>query len=168
MDIQFYLLIEGVLEYEQKKQTICCILLTVLIVTMCVLAFAQFKRVTLFDKLIICTIILFLVAVLLVFLFVSNSYQTALKADMDTLDFVIYSGKYTHDNYEKDSFYHNIYIFDDDEKQEILRYPDYGNQYCLHADSRLMPIGSFEGTIVYTKRSKIIVAWSIEDNALMN
>ena len=66
MDIQFYLLIEGVLEYEQKKQTICCILLTVLIVTMCVLAFAQFKRVTLFDKLIICTIILFLVAVLLV------------------------------------------------------------------------------------------------------
>lgn len=81
---------------------------------------------------------------------------------MDDNATVTYHGEFTHDNYQKDSFYHNVYIIDSTGEDLLLRYPDYANTHSTYSDFCEMPLGSFTGTIVYGKNSKIVLKWVMD------
>lgn len=162
MDNQYCAILSGALDYEQTTQKFICVSLIVLIVIILVLGISQFRKATLSNKIVIILIVLVLCAVFGGYIYFSNKNQEAIKSDILNGDFVEYNGEYTHDNYQKDSFYHNVYIREGEEKV-ILRYPDYGNHYQLHSVSMLMPTGTFKGSIVYARSSRIVVAWSSEN-----
>jgi hypothetical protein len=81
--------------------------------------------------------------------------------DIRNQQYLVYEGEFTHDDFQKDSFYHNIHILDDCKNKVLLRYPNYGNNYDSYSNSSQLPIGVFVGTIVYGENSKIVVSWSI-------
>lgn len=52
---------------------------------------------------------------------------------------------------------------DDGGNEILLRYPDYANMHDTYKDFTELPVGSFAGTVIYSKNSKIVVGWYIEE-----
>ena len=88
--------------------------------------------------------VIFIIALALIgFAFQYNYTTDAIHADIQEKDFVYYHGDFIHDNYQKDSFYHYIYITDNYGCRTTLLYPDYGNMYKTYFDFielRLRPL----------------------------
>ena len=155
-------IMNSVLQYE-KSQFI--IVSTGLIAVLAILTFAavkQFKKKTVFDKIIILAIAATLCTAFAGHLIQYNTYRTNIHRDIACDATVTYHGEFTHDDYQKDSFYHNVYIIDSTGEDLLLRYPDYANMHSTYSDFHEMPLGSFTGTIVYGKSSKIVLKWAMD------
>lgn len=155
-------IMNSVLQYE-KSQFI--IVSTGLIAVLAILTFAavkQFKKKTVFDRIIILAIAATLCTAFAGYLIQYNTYRTNIHRDIACNATVTYHGEFTHDDYQKDSFYHNVYIIDSTGEDLLLRYPDYANMHSTYSDFHEMPAGSFTGTIIYSENSKIVLKWAMD------
>ena len=159
MEQQYISLLQGVLEYEKKSLQFMCILFSVAMVIILTFAVLRFKKEALLNRIIMCSVVLVLFVVFGVYLITNYRYQVALQSDLDHGSFVTYTGSFVHDDHQRDSFYHNITIYPEGSSEKNLRYPDYGNQYQLHDDTDIMPVGTWTGTVIYAKNSSIVVCW---------
>lgn len=162
MEKEFSSVLEGVLRYENKEHIIVSCLFIICLVMVAFWGIKRYRLISLFEKIVILLIILILIIVFLSYIIFGQIYKNSITSDIFNEDFVIYNGRYIHDDYQKDSFYHNLYIIEKIGEKTLLRYPDYSNQYNIYRDFRELPTGSFTGTIVYGKKSKIVVYWTIE------
>lgn len=163
MSEQYFAILEGVLQYEQKQQSVIIVCFIVLLLVIGVLAIARFKKTSFSNKIVICLIAITLCVVFILYIVNSNRFVEKLKYDIANAEFVTYNGEYTHDDYQKDSFYHNVYISENSVNNTVLRFPDYGNMHHLYESVPEFPIGTFKGTIVYSAKSKIVVDWHIDE-----
>ena len=159
---KFVPVLRSVLRYEQGNQTV---LATILVITLVVIGFfviKSFPRMKHLDRIIVFMVVFSFTVIFILYLCHNNNYRNNLMTDINQESFVEFYGEFIHDDYQKDSFYHNIYIMDPSGEKILLHYPDYANMYDTYNDFRTLPVGSFVGTIVYGKESKIVVGWSIE------
>lgn len=163
MEQQFCKILQSVIEYEKKSLGIVCVLFFIALMVMIVAGAMRFKKAKRIDRIIICCIIFVFCGAFVGMLIANSQFRAALQTDIDTCAFITYRGQLVHCDYQKDSFYHSVTIYPDGTSSLRLDYPDYGNQYHLHDDSGLMPVGTFSGTIVYAKNSKVIVYWFSEE-----
>lgn len=162
MEKTFSSLLNRVMQYERNE---CLIVITLFVPTflaIVIFAIKSFKRSSTGIR-----VLMVLISVILLVIFIAYIINFQIQIDNIEFDisngkFSVYTGNYIHDNYQKDSFYHNLYIFDDDGKKLLLRLPDYSNIYKIHTDFQKLPIGEFRGTVVYSENSKIVLDWSIE------
>ena len=154
-------ILEGVIKYEQKERMIVSVVFGVFVIVFVIFAIKHYNKATRIDKVITLSVILVLLFVFIMYHINCEKNINNIKKDLASDDYIIYIGEYTHDNYQKDSFYHNVYVMNGSGKM-LLRYPDYSNKYRLHAQHEQLPTGSFSGTIVYANKSKIVLSWSIE------
>ena len=159
MENHYCSILEKVLEYEQRQCVIVIILLVAALLTIGVFAIKRSKSAKLVDKIIIGTILLGLVATAAAYLIHYGNYRQKIIADITQEEFVEFRGEFTHDDYQKDSFYHNIHLIDGNGEKILLRYPDYANMHDTYEDFAELPVGSFVGTLIYSKNSKIVVGW---------
>lgn len=163
MKESFLSLLEGVLQYEQRECVIVSTLFAFLFIAIILFAIKLCKKGSNFDRAIIMFIIIVLTAIFLAYVISFKIQKGRITSDISDNSLVIYNGEYIHDDYQKDSFYHNLYIIDEQGERMLLRYPDYMNSYSLHMDFRALPIGSFFGEIIYSEKSRIVLSWSIDD-----
>lgn len=163
MGNQHIAILEAVVKYEKSQQGIIIAVFIAALAAVICLAMKQYKQASRSNKIVIWSIIVALCIAFIGYVIYSNSYISKLYSDMENNETITYFGEYTHDDYQKDSFYHNVQI-EEMGKTAILRYPDYGNHYDVHADSKLLPSGTHRGRIEYGKNSKIILSWSVDDN----
>ena len=163
MENRFCSILESVLQYEQKSQKIALMFFGAFLIIFSIVAIIQFKKAGTSNKIVIVLIALVLCVVCVVYLIYCHKSQAKLQNDIANAEFVTYQGEFVHDDYQRDSFYHNIIITDGADKI-VLHYPDYGNHYGLHDSKQIMPVGTFTGTIVYSKNSKIMVFWTEDCN----
>jgi hypothetical protein len=161
MEHQYLSLLQGVLQYEKKSLRSMCVIFSVAMVIIITFMALRFKKEVLLNRIIICSIVVVLCSIFGVYLVTNYRYQLALQSDINNGSFIEYTGEVLHDNYQRDSFYHNITIYPKKDCPKKLRYPDYGNQYQLHNDSQIMPVGAWTGTIVYASNSNIVVYWNV-------
>lgn len=159
MEQQYISLLQGVLEYEKKSLQFMCILFSVAMVIILTFAALRFKKEAWLNRIIMCSVVIVLFAVFGVYLITNYRYQLALQSDIEHGSFVTYTGSFDHDDYQRDSFYHNVTIYPEEQSAKNLQYPDYGNQYQLHDDSDIMPVGTWTGTVIYAKNSNVVVYW---------
>ncbi len=152
-------ILQSVLEYEKRALYSTCAIFFVALIVLTIRAVIRFKKEKLLDKIIICCIFVVFLGAFIGMLISSHQHQTALQTDIDTCSFITYHGQMVHEDYQRDSFYHTVTIDSEGMSSIKLQYPDYGNQYHLHDQGELMPLGITSGTVVYAEHSKIIVYW---------
>ncbi len=160
---QYISLLKGVLQYEQRQFQIVSVILMISLAMIAVGIFSRRKKQSVSDKVTLALIVATLCVVYACYGVSSANYQKAVLTDISEGTFETYIGDYTHDDYQKDSFYHNVYISNEAGEDTLLRYPDYGNHYRLRDDFAELPIGTYSGKLVYAKHSKILLDWTIED-----
>jgi len=151
--------LESVLHYEKRGCVIGCILLIICLTAIICAAIIHGRKRPV-AKIVISVIVFTLVIVFAVYIIQVNRNCDRILEDIAKAEFVTYEGEFIHDDYQKDSFYHNVYITDDAGNQIRLQLPDYGNMYGTYENYREIPIGLCTGTIVYSQNSKIITKWS--------
>ena len=162
MENEYVRTLNSVLQYEKSQFIIVSIGLIALLAILTFVAVKQFKKKTVFDKIIILAIAATLCAAFAGYLIQYNTYRTNIHRDIACDATVTYHGEFTHDDYQKDSFYHNVYIIDSTGEDLLLRYPDYANMHSTYSDFCEMPLGTFTGTIVYGKNSRIVLKWTVD------
>ncbi len=160
---QYENVLHGVLRYEQTQNSIIIISSILIFALVFFVAFKYTPKATT-NKLIMYIVIAILVLSFIGYIIYYWVYTSNIEKDIEDKNYVVYSGTFTHDNFQKDSFYHNIYIFDDDGHKYRLNYPDYGNQYKTYRDFEILPFDTFNGTIVYSKNSRIVLKWTISND----
>lgn len=159
MEQQFIPLLQGVLEYEKKSLQFMCILFSVAMVIILTFAALRFKKEALLNRIIMCNVVFVVFVAFGVYLITNYRYHQALQLDIYQGSLVTYTGNFVHGDYQRDSFYHNVTIYPEGSSEKNLRYPDYGNQYQLHDDTDIMPVGTWMGTVIYAKNSSVVVYW---------
>lgn len=159
MEKQFVDLLEKVLEYEEKQLGVICALFVFLLIGIGIPFVVNYKKISTSDKIVVYIVVFVIICVFVAFLINAVVYKNNIYSDIFENRYVVYQGEIYHDNYQKDSFYHNVYIFVDSEDRILLRYPDYGNHYDSYTDYTSMPEGVFTGTITYSEKSKIVLNW---------
>ena len=156
---QYCDILRSALEYEQKtiKSTIRWLLLGIAV--LCIVLIIKRKKMHKKDVAIALTVAVVLcvafVGAVIQFYSMTNNIET----DILNCDFVQYEGAFIHDSYNtKDSFYHNVYIFDNNEKRR-LRYPDYRNWYNTYNEFVQLPEGEHTGVVIYAINSNIVLGW---------
>ena len=154
-------ILRGVIAYEGKKSGILYTLIVIAVAVMILILFLNYGKTKKMDKIISILVVVILILCIPVNAVIKENQSRMMMCDNKNIDYIYYSGAFTHDDYQKDSFYHNVYIIDGNGEKVILKYPDYSNTYSLHEDPFCMPVGSFDGDIVYSNKSKIIVFWQL-------
>lgn len=157
MEQQYLSVLEQVLRYERNSQRVVIVLFSVAMMVVAAAVVRCFRKEKISTRVLILGIAISLCAAFGVYCFVHHQYIQSIKADFEEHSFVTYSGSFLHDDYQRDSFYHNLVIAPDSEVSQTLRYPDYGNQYQLHSAEQVIPFGTGSGTVVYGKYSKIVL-----------
>ena len=152
----------SVLQYEKSQFIIVSVALIIVLAVLTLLAIKLFKKNSIINKIIILAIAVTLCAAFAGYLIQYNTYRTNIHRDIACNATVTYHGEFTHDDYQKDSFYHNVYIIDSTGEDLLLRYPNYANMHSTYYNFSEMPVGSFTGTIIYSENSKIILEWTID------
>lgn len=155
-------IMNSVLQYEKSQFIIVSVGLIIVLAVLTLLSIKLFKKSSIINKIIILAIAVTLCATFAGYLIQYNTYRTNIHRDIACNATVTYHGEFTHDNYQKDSFYHNVYIIDSTGEDLLLRYPDYANMHSTYYNFSEMPVGSFTGTIIYSENSKIILEWTID------
>ena len=150
-------IMNSVLQYEKSQFIIVSVGLIIALAVLTLLAIKLFKKNSIINKIIILAIAVTLCAAFAGYLIQYNTYR-----DIACNATVTYHGEFTHDDYQKDSFYHNVYIIDSTGEDLLLRYPNYANMHSTYYNFSEMPVGSFTGTIIYSENSKIILEWTID------
>ena len=158
----YRIILESVLQYEQNQNDIISILFAITVVLVSVLLIKQYKKIKVSDQIAIFATLLSLCTIFSLYTIHKKEYYNNITSDISSDAFISYEGKFIHDDYQKDSFYHNLYITDESSEQILLRFPDYSNQYNLWEDRDILPVGEYTGTIVYSKDSKIVVYWIVD------
>ena len=161
MGEQFCNILRGVLKYEETQKGVVGAIVIVFMIIFCGVAIKNFKKVVISNRVIMCAVPIVILSFFVVYLVHGNIYKNKIEADISEQSFVTYQGSFTHDDYQKGSFYHNVHMIDENGEKVLLRLPDYGNMYGLREDYREFPVGAFEGEIIYSKRSKIVLNWTI-------
>jgi hypothetical protein len=162
MENEYMRILNSVLQYEKSQFIIVSTGLMAVLAILMFVAVKQFKKKTVFNKIIILAIAVTLCAAFAGYLIQYNTYRTNIHRDIACNATVTYHGEFTHDDYQKDSFYHNVYIIDSTGEDLLLRYPDYANIHSTYSDFCEMPLGTFSGTIVYGKNSRIVLKWTVD------
>ena len=155
-------IMNSVLQYEKSQFIIVSVALIIVLAVLTLLAIKLFKKNSIINKIIILAIAVTLCAAFAGYLIQYNTYRTNIHRDIACNATVTYHGEFTHDDYQKDSFYHNVYIIDSTGEDLLLRYPNYANMQSKYYNFSEMPVGSFTGTIIYSENSKIILEWTID------
>ena len=155
-------IMNSVLQYEKSQFIIVSVALIIVLAVLTLLAIKLFKKNSIINKIIILAIAVTLCAAFAGYLIQYNTYRTNIHRDIACNATVTYHGQFTHDDYQKDSFYHNVYIIDSTGEDLLLRYPNYANMHSTYYNFSEMPVGSFTGTIIYSENSKIILEWTID------
>jgi hypothetical protein len=164
MNGQFCEIIQSALRYEQGQRAIIIVMLITTLVVLGLISIKEWKKASKSSRVCICLIALVFFAVGCVFPIHNNRYQEAIMADVHQESFITYHGEFIHDDYQKDSFYHNVTLVDNDGEKILLRLPDYANMYDTYVHYTELPIGSFTGTVIYSEYSKLVVFWEIDNN----
>lgn len=156
-------ILDSVLLYEQKQENICRFLLILLVSILVFVIASKWKKHSISDKYVLFAIeTVFVVILILHTVFTIENYKN-IKSDKESNDYILYSGEIFHDDYQKDSFYHNVYIESSTGNSKVrLKYPDYANHHKTYLNSETMPNGAFQGSVTYSAKSKIIVNWEID------
>ncbi len=162
MENKYVHIMNSVLQYEKSQFIIVSVGLIIVLAILTLLAIKLYKKNSIINKIIILAIAVTLCAAFAGYLIQYNTYRTNIHRDIACDATVSYHGEFTHDDYQKDSFYHNVYIIDSTGEDLLLRYPDYANTHSTYSDFHEMPLGSFTGTIVYGKNSKIVLKWVMD------
>ena len=162
MEHEYMRILNSVLQYEKSQFIIVSTGLMAVLAILMFVAVKQFKKKTVFDKIIILAIAATLCTAFAGYLIQYNTCRDNIRLDMDDNATVTYHGEFTHDNYQKDSFYHNVYIIDSTGEDLLLRYPDYANMHSTYSDFHEMPVGSFAGTVIYSENSRIVLKWTVD------
>ena len=163
MSSQFCRILQSSLRYEQSQRTVILLLLFATLVVLGLISLKVWKKASKSNRVCLCLIALAFFVAGCAFLIHDCGYQKAISADIRQECFVTYHGEFTHDDYQKDSFYHNIYLTGNNGKKILLRLPDYANTYGTYDRYQELPIGSFTGTIIYSAQSKLVVSWRIDN-----
>ncbi len=161
MDKSFSSILEDVIKYEKKELMLITISVSVLLLILFAIAIIKYKSFTFPNKVIFTLIICIFCVAILLYVINWNVFQNKLNVDIANQQYISYIGEFTHDNYQKDSYYHNVYLIVADGRKLLVRYPDYGNHYNLYSDNKQLPVGTFNGKIIYSQNSKIIVSFDI-------
>ena len=162
MGNEYVHIMNSVLQYEKSQFIIVSVALIIVLAVLTLLAIKLFKKNSIINKIIILAIAVTLCAAFAGYLIQYNTYRTNIHRDIACNATVTYHGEFTHDDYQKDSFYHNVYIIDSTGEDLLLRYPNYANMHSTYYNFSEMPVGSFTGTIIYSENSKIILEWTID------
>lgn len=162
MENEYMRILNSVLQYEKSQFIIVSVGLIIVLAVLTLLAIKLFKKNSIINKIIILAIAVTLCAAFAGYLIQYNTYRTNIHRDIACDATVTYHGEFTHDDYQKDSFYHNVYIIDSTGGDLLLRYPDYANMHSTYYNFSEMPVGSFTGTIIYSKNSKIVLKWAMD------
>lgn len=162
MENEYVRTLNSVLQYEKSQFIIVSLGLITVLAILTFVAVKQSKKKTVFDKIIILAIAVTLCAAFAGYRIQYNTYRTNIHRDIAGNATVTYHGEFTHDDYQKDSFYHNVYIIDSTGEDLLLRYPDYANMHSTYSDFHEMPAGSFAGTVIYSENSRIVLKWTVD------
>ena len=160
MNSQFNTILEGTLNYEmnQKVSVIFGIIIVLIMISLGVIRNIKKSKV---NTIISISILILFCMAFCIYLIHFEKYKKNIQEDMNFNDYITYTGYFTHYNYQSDSFYHSVKIVDDFDNRILLRYSDYGNMYGLWENYEDFPLGTFYGTIIYSKRSKLILYWYV-------
>lgn len=163
MNQEYVSVLEEVLRYEQNSLSVVSVMFSVgMIILLSVILF-RFRKEKPLNRIIMLSVGVLLCVAFCLYFFFNQQYRLAIKEDIERCSFVTYSGSFVHDEYQRDSFYHNLVISREGEASQTLRYPDYGNQYQLHQSDRIIPAGTGIGTLVYGENSKVVVHCVLEE-----
>lgn len=157
MEKQYATILEGVLKYEKAQQGIIISIFAVALLVMVVLVIKQYQKTSASNKIVMWLVLVAFVVSFCGYILYSESYVKKIQSDLKNGEVLSYNGEYSHDDYQKDSFYHNVYILEDGNTKTTLRYPDYGNHYEIHEHGAQLPLGTCRGTLLYSKSSKIVL-----------
>lgn len=157
--MEYAKILNGVKAYENGELQIVSGMVIAFFIILGIVAFRNHGRQFKEHK----TIITIIFAVFLVcYLGCLINYLVSIRrinSDISEEKYIRYEGSFSHDNYQKDSFYHNLYIYDGDERI-LLKFSDYSNHSGIY--SEILPVGDFYGSIVYSEQSRIVVDWEIK------
>lgn len=163
MNQQYITVLEGVLRYEQNSFGVVPAIFAAAIIVALLVILIRFRKEKTLNRIIMVSFVGVLCVVFGLYCFFHYQYKQAIEKDIEQCSFGTYSGDFVHDDYQRDSFYHNLVIAPETDTAKTLRYPDYGNQYRLHQDDNIIPDGAWTGTIIYAEHSKIVVSCSLEE-----
>lgn len=150
------------LEFEKSEYQLIVFGFILAVTVLSVKIIKEFKKAKRFDKIIMVCVIIAFCVVFCVYTFFYNTFKQNVTKDISTNEFVSYTGEFTHDDYQKDSFFHDVFINEGSKNKSSLVYPDYGNMYKIRSTDKKLPLGRSKGTLVYGKNSLIIVDWLLE------
>ena len=159
---EYLKILTGTLKFVEDDHIWIMLSYVVAVIVLTIIISKQFKKAKRFDKVAMCSVAFLFVVILCMYLSFYYSFTNKLTSDISNNEFVTYTGKFTHDNYQSDSFAHYIYINQDIRDNDTLIYPDYGNMYKLRSNDRRLPLGDSEGTLIYGKSSRVVVDWILE------
>jgi heme/copper-type cytochrome/quinol oxidase subunit 4 len=163
MNQQYISVLEGVLRYERNSFVVVSVIFAVSTIIALLVILVRFRKEKVLNRIIMASFVGVICVAFGLYCFIHYQYKQAIENDIEQCSFVTYSGDFVHDDYQRDSFYHNLMIAPQMDTAQALRYPDYGNQYRLHQDDNIIPVGAWTGTIIYAEHSKIVVSCSLEE-----
>lgn len=163
MNQQCISVLQGVLRYEQNSFGVVSAIFAVAMIASLLVILVRLRREKVLNRIIMVSFVGVLCVVFGLYSFFHYQYKQTIDKDIEQCSFVTYSGDFVHDDYQRNSFYHNLIIAPEKDSARTLRYPDYGNQYRLHQDDNIIPVGTWTGSIIYAEHSKIVVSCSLEE-----
>ena len=163
MNQQCISVLQGVLRYEQNSFGVVSAIFAVAMIASLLVILVRLLREKVLNRIIMVSFVGVLCVVFGLYCFFHYQYKQTIEKDIEQCSFVAYSGDFVHDDYQRNSFYHNLIIAPETDSARTLRYPDYGNQYRLHQDDNIIPVGTWTGSIIYAEHSKIVVSCSLEE-----
>ena len=164
MEKELASVLRSAMHYEVRVCIFCCVLLAICMVgILCALLIRKKRKTPTIGKVFACAAIVVFVIVGILFIAQVNKQSVKIQNDIAQSQYVTYKGTFVHDDYQKDSFYHNVYIVDNLGRSFLLRLPDYANMYGTHSNYQEMPIGERSGTLIYSKESRLVVQWYIAE-----
>lgn len=152
--------LQSVIRYEIQSCIICCVLLVLGVIgILWAVWIRKGKKTPVISKVIACAVILIFMVVGVAYIAQVKTQNGKIQNDISNAQYVTYEGTFVHDDYQKDSFYHNVYIVNKLGETVLLRLPDYANMYGTHTDYQELPVGEGIGKLIYSKESKLILRW---------
>ncbi len=161
MNENYSTIFRSVLLYERGQKYTVVILLAVVLFVLGFIFLRHRKVLKKSDKICALAVLLVFSAAICVYWIHVTKFEKAIVTDIKQEGFVTYRGEFFHDDYQRDSFYHNVYITDSNGSKIQLRLPDYANMHNTYDKFEELPSGTFYGTIIYSENSKLVLSWSI-------
>ena len=162
MEEKYCSILNNALSYEKRMFSVICIFVVICVLLVTYTAFKNHSKIFNRNK----VAILFIIASLLIcFIGYAISWHikcTSIMLDIEEQSFEQYEGEFNQNPTIQNTYYNNVHIKIKN-KDKLLYYPDPKNLYNTYDSFVEMPIGIYEGIVVFGHNSNIIVSYYISN-----